>query len=393
MSSIGEQLVEYRDHTIVIMDMSDLKGTPHEKHADDGYLFFTKRGTHSTLEEFKKANNQGAHHGFEPCHSVEDAVAAAKKKIDMVEAICGSLQTTTCMGSIKALGSKNLVEQIEKTLFSKLQFSLLAEAARLGKHLKKSKESYRGDLLDLVRKARPFILQEVPSIKDMNDCIGKNVLDEDFVLNDLSFPTCAFEVSNDFICAFNESDDTVSSYVNCIIVNETAPKVYEFAVALVKMHETFIDQQIIYAGPSNHTWYPMFCNVTKALLERVTRDEMGFERTKLRIKLGKGDHVKIRHIVHIVPKRLRESFSREHTSIDWSHQWEVRGHWRNFYLNHETGEIDYSKPGKNREGDYCIKGSTWVKEHVKGDENKPLIKKTRIGPVPVDPSQPANVAP
>lgn len=53
--------------------------------------------------------------------------------------------------------------------------------------------------------------------------------------------------------------------------------------------------------------------------------------------------------------------------IDWQHQWRVRGHWR---------KISPQMIGKDREGEYCIVGRTWVKDFVKGDG--PLIEKTRI---------------
>jgi len=53
--------------------------------------------------------------------------------------------------------------------------------------------------------------------------------------------------------------------------------------------------------------------------------------------------------------------------IDWSHRWEVRGHWR------KCDGI-----GKDREGKRCVNNFTWVKEHEKGPEDLPLIKKTRI---------------
>jgi hypothetical protein len=43
-----------------------------------------------------------------------------------------------------------------------------------------------------------------------------------------------------------------------------------------------------------------------------------------------------------------------------------------------TKEIDPNRIGKNRAGEYCVAGYTYVEESVKGDENLPLIKKTRV---------------
>jgi hypothetical protein len=45
----------------------------------------------------------------------------------------------------------------------------------------------------------------------------------------------------------------------------------------------------------------------------------------------------------------------------------VRGHWR------KVNGI-----GKDRSGEYCVKEFTWVTEHDKGPDGKPLIRKTRI---------------
>jgi hypothetical protein len=78
---------------------------------------------------------------------------------------------------------------------------------------------------------------------------------------------------------------------------------------------------------------------------------------------------KIRQIVHVFPKTkaARDKAEETHPGIDWTHQWAVRGHWR-----------EISGVGKNRAGEYCIAKFTWVEEHVKGPENKPFIEKTRV---------------
>jgi hypothetical protein len=79
----------------------------------------------------------------------------------------------------------------------------------------------------------------------------------------------------------------------------------------------------------------------------------------------------IRRIVRIVPKKLRDSITptMSRGQIDFSHRWEVRGHWRRV-----------SGIGKDRNGDYLIRGLTWVMDCVKGPEEKPVIKKIRWVP-------------
>jgi hypothetical protein len=55
--------------------------------------------------------------------------------------------------------------------------------------------------------------------------------------------------------------------------------------------------------------------------------------------------------------------------IDFSHRWEVRGHWRRV-----------AGMGKDREGNYEVRGLTWVKDCVKGPEELPIIQKLRWVP-------------
>ena len=83
---------------------------------------------------------------------------------------------------------------------------------------------------------------------------------------------------------------------------------------------------------------------------------------------GKKIHHRIRKIVYVVPKRERESFIKGiPRSVDWSHRWLVRGHWRRV-----------EGKGKNRNGDYEVEGFTWVREFEKGPEGKPLVSKVRV---------------
>lgn len=91
---------------------------------------------------------------------------------------------------------------------------------------------------------------------------------------------------------------------------------------------------------------------------------------KLKKKIGdKKEFIKFKPVTIVRPKNTTLSATEEHTirSVDWSHRWEVRGHWRKI-----------EGLGKNREGHYEVKNFTWVKSHTKGPEASPLIKKTRV---------------
>lgn len=88
----------------------------------------------------------------------------------------------------------------------------------------------------------------------------------------------------------------------------------------------------------------------------------------------KGKVIKARELKDVLPVITvsRESrFPRNHVedtemrpAIDWQHRWEVAGHWRR------------AKHGHDPNGE-AILGRTWVKNFVKGPEDKPLVVKER----------------
>ena len=98
--------------------------------------------------------------------------------------------------------------------------------------------------------------------------------------------------------------------------------------------------------------------------------QVGLDKTKTQVRAGKGKErrlVKVKNIVYVVPSTERSDFNQKNgTNIDWSHRWEVRGHWR------RVAHI-----GKDPEGNYCIPGFTWVLPSIKGPDTSPLIRKTR----------------
>lgn len=105
-----------------------------------------------------------------------------------------------------------------------------------------------------------------------------------------------------------------------------------------------------------------------AIKTKLVFSESVDENLKLGGKERKTKTNTIRRIIRICEKReaasVKPEFSKE---IDWSHRWLVRGHWR------KTDAL-----GKDRNGDYCVAGYTWVKDHEKGPQELPLIHKTRI---------------
>lgn len=94
----------------------------------------------------------------------------------------------------------------------------------------------------------------------------------------------------------------------------------------------------------------------------------GLSSKKIEIK-RRGQHPDfVKRLIVISSKASQKTLEKAvGETINWQHQWRVRGHWR---------KISPQMIGKDREGEYCIVGRTWIKDFVKGDG--PLIEKTRI---------------
>lgn len=91
-------------------------------------------------------------------------------------------------------------------------------------------------------------------------------------------------------------------------------------------------------------------------------------RPKQKIKIGREKRF-IRPKYTIITTKANQQAVNKYIgkSLDWSYSFKVRGHWRRL-----------NGLGKDRLGNYCIKGLTWVKEHIRGDgelqSNTKIIK-------------------
>lgn len=109
------------------------------------------------------------------------------------------------------------------------------------------------------------------------------------------------------------------------------------------------------------------------------------EPLKERMKLGAGPEKRervIRRVIRVAAtKNCKSVRSLAGRAIDWSSRWLVRGHWR----KHEG-------LGKNRTGDYCVDGFTWVTEHERGPEGAPVVQKTRLIAAPPSETENSSLA-
>jgi len=56
--------------------------------------------------------------------------------------------------------------------------------------------------------------------------------------------------------------------------------------------------------------------------------------------------------------------------LEYNFAFPVIGHWRRL--------SDLYKIGKDREDNYAVEGFTWIKSHIRGDKNSPIIQRERI---------------
>jgi hypothetical protein len=189
------------------------------------------------------------------------------------------------------------------------------------------------------------------------------------------FQTCWIEVPRRG-AIFSKGEGGINAQYYGMLLHEAAPHRYLYAI--LKNGKSLKDEYEICVGMINmampHKNPSSEYAIIQAFLQPFSMAySMGTQRANVHIKLrrnGKNEHHKIRHIVHIVAKTKGSREALESTmNIDWSHRWAVRGHWR---------ELPEGKLGKDRSGEYVVRGFTWVEDHVKGPEDKPYIEKTRV---------------
>lgn len=174
---------------------------------------------------------------------------------------------------------------------------------------------------------------------------------------DAPFPVFSLECSGDtpLEIMYNESREVKTLCTMCF---ELEPKVYR-TFSLTEEN----GMGLVSVGFNEE-------NIIEKFVSKLAKESAGVETVRERIKIGTGKDKKthtIRRIIHVHPKKDRPATTPKGNLIDWSHRWNVRGHWRKC-----------DGLGKDREGNYTQSGHTWVVHHEKGPEHLPLVQKTRF---------------
>lgn len=184
---------------------------------------------------------------------------------------------------------------------------------------------------------------------------------------DLPFRAISIEVLGHNAITIGRPDDPVSVNTKCLYIVERSPRDYLiFAYVETEVNGAPIQEVFLVQSPGNH-----YMNIIQDYLNRLTKEKEGIVSIREKLKVGSGQSKRfhtIRRIIYVTPKKEVESLNNKISKpIDWSQRWLVRGHWR------KTTAV-----GKDREGNYCVEGFTWITEHAKGPENAPLIHKIRL---------------
>jgi len=189
---------------------------------------------------------------------------------------------------------------------------------------------------------------------------------------DLPFSVCSFECTKtDTQILLNGESRSLVLMASCFLVKEINPRdyiifIYDHSkdlIASIKKNGLYGNEKEVYTTTLEY--------IKSEYLQRLKQPDIGQISTNKKIKIKTGSKNKTKEIRKIVVigsgKHKQKKLDGMKISWDYSHRWEVRGHWRKC-----------KGMGKDREGDYCIERFTWVKAHEKGPEDAALITKTRV---------------
>lgn len=229
-------------------------------------------------------------------------------------------------------------------------------------HIKKDPEVGKAIFDKFIRDCHPFMFTRVKEITD--------VLTTDEPL-DVPFPCISIELLDGNISVPKPGDEMNISICS-FFVREVAPRELEYMTyQRVDSGPEAGEYMLVLVDKVQHpdAW-ACFNGILKYYLERLKVEKMGLESKGTKRKLGSGKNKEFYRphgFIHVTPKKHINNVNPTEPgkTINWNHAWEVRGHWR------EKKGI-----GKDRSGNYCVKGFTWISAHARGEG--PLIKKTYV---------------
>lgn len=230
----------------------------------------------------------------------------------------------------------------------------------------------REDLLDAIKELNSFvIISSSKETKVHHTNLKRSCENTQDITLDLPFKVCSFEDINSAKCFYysDNGNKTETKYrMNSVIVSERGPLDYKI------WFSDFVNNKgyCITKERSGNLYFHVLAIIKSAYIDTINNSDLGILNTKNKIRIkSKNTKIKakvIRKVVYVSDKKIKpKKINGNVINWDYSHRFEVRGHWR-----------IVKGLGKDRNGEYCIKGFTWVNSHLKGSQDLPLIKKTRI---------------
>lgn len=236
---------------------------------------------------------------------------------------------------------------------------------------KRCSAKHREAVCDAAKEAQVFIFP--PNFKKLQ-LEEREVIENRAI--DLPFKTCFIEWSNNGSMSYTDEKGTKVS-ISGILIHELSPRNHFFAAHLwlpntpppVVNYILYVDST--HAGIGPYCWYKAICNGFLNYLNN-SQTVTGKAKIKERIKI-KNPLTKSKEIIKIYPIYIRPRNEVENDSsplahsIEWSCRFKVRGHWRKV-----------RGVGRDRDGEYCVEGATWIVDYTKGKETLPLVERARF---------------
>lgn len=191
----------------------------------------------------------------------------------------------------------------------------------------------------------------------------------------LPFKICTFEyLTNTCIQTVGVGENSANAEQLDVVqmtVMELAPLKYLFIILYQFRGKPELRVVTEIEGGNN----TLFCTLkrrTKEILDILNSKTIvvGAVRPKQKVKVRVNKvkkFLKFHPIIICTSKQSQHEITSELGSlVDWSHRWEVRGHWRRV-----------KGVGYDREG-FPIPEFTWIRPYLKGNEAMPVIRKARV---------------
>jgi hypothetical protein len=158
-----------------------------------------------------------------------------------------------------------------------------------------------------------------------------------------------------------------------ILVKEIAPNQHRIFVHYEAQYPDYPDPILCIQSysPNDLAVDTLYLNAIHSVIKNATVQIREFKQSKQTVNVfkiypnKKKSKITINNVVYVGAKTDTQSNKALGREVEWTHSWEVMGHWRRV-----------RGLGHDRSGQLITSGFTWVKPHIKGDGE--LVVKTRV---------------